>query len=356
MHNDKVVFVMPSPSPIGGMRVISKMYYDNKIFDNPQYLHFNSEFQGKSRLKRLFQSFSLRYSFIKLLKKEKPKGVYIYTSSYMGFYDKSMYCFLCKTLGVKSSLNIVGGEFFKFYEKSAANKKLVSACVKLPHSIVIGCENWRENFLAKFSPQNLKLIHNPVIPYANPKTEHIFKNNKVNFLFFGRLAEPKGVKETVAVLKKLPQEVKQQMLFTFAGKGPMAHYIREELKEEIAKAEVELFEEVSDEEKEQLMYKANVFVLPSHAEVLPISLLEAMSQRMPAIVTAVGGMPDAIVEGENGFLIKDVPSIAAQLPKYIQYFIDNPQQIESMGEASLNKIHKQFSFDVIFNKSIATFN
>lgn len=355
-HSDKVVFVMPEPSPIGGMKVISKMYYDNKIFDNPKYIHFNSVFGGKSRIARLFQSFSMRYNFVKLLRKEKPKGVYIYTSSYMGFYDKSLYCWLCNLVGVKSSLNMVGGEFFKFYNSSPIHKSLVKACAKIPHTAVIGCENWRENFLKEFTPKNLALIHNPVIPASNPKQKHVFKDGKINFLFFGRLAEPKGVKDTIAVLKTLDEEVTEKMVFTFAGKGPMAEYIRQEMSSEIASGTVELFEDVSDEEKEQLMYKANVFVLPSHAEVLPISLLEAMSQRMPAIVTAVGGMPDAVVEGENGFLIKDVPSIASELPKHIQYFINNPEQIDCMGQASLNKIHKQFSFDVIFNKSVATFN
>lgn len=347
---------MPEPSPVGGMKVISKMYYDSKIFDNSDYIHFNSVFEGKSRIQRLFQSFSMRYSFIKLLRKEKPKGVYIYTSSYMGFYDKSLYCLLCKMLGVKSSLNIVGGEFFKFYKSNPIHKILVKACVKLPHTVVIGCENWKENFLKEFKPKNLALIHNPIIPTKNPKQSHKLHDGKVNFMFFGRLDAPKGVKDVIDTLRNLDKSVTDKMIFTFAGKGPMADYIRQEMSSEIADGDVELFENVSDEEKEQLMQKANVFVLPSHAEVLPISLLEAMSHKLPAIVTAVGGMPDAVVEGENGFLIKEVSTIATELPQHLQYFINNPEQIEPMGQASLNKVHKQFSFDVIFQKSVASFN
>jgi glycosyltransferase involved in cell wall biosynthesis len=259
-------------------------------------------------------------------------------------------------LGVKSSLNIVGGEFFKFYKSNPIHKILVKACVKLPHTVVIGCENWKENFLKEFKPKNLALIHNPIIPTKNPKQSHKLHDGKVNFMFFGRLDAPKGVKDVIDTLRNLDKSVTDKMIFTFAGKGPMADYIRQEMSSEIADGDVELFENVSDEEKEQLMQKANVFVLPSHAEVLPISLLEAMSHKLPAIVTAVGGMPDAVVEGENGFLIKEVSTIATELPQHLQYFINNPEQIEPMGQASLNKVHKQFSFDVIFQKSVASFN
>lgn len=347
---------MPEPSPVGGMKVIAKMFYDDNVFENSQHIHFNSSFKEASKIKRLVQSFTLRYEFVKLLKKEKPTGVYIYTSSFMGFYDKTLYCLLSKWAGVKSSLNIVGGGFFDFYESNAINRTLVKACMKIPTTIVIGSKSWEESVKKEFTPKNLAIVHNPVIPVSNPKEKHSFINNKVNFLFFGRLAEPKGVKDIVNVLQKLNSDTLGKMVFTFAGKGPLGNYIKTELKDLISKDIVELFEDVSDEQKEALMQKANVFVLPSHVEVLPISLLEAMSNKLPAIVTAVGGMPDAVTEGQNGFLIPQVSDTENKLPALLNYFIENKDKIDQMGEASLQKIKDQFSFEVILKKSVATFH
>lgn len=48
---------------------------------------------------------------------------------------------------------------------------------------------------------------------------------------------------------------------------------------------------------------ADVYVLPSYKEGLPISILEAMSYSLPVISTRVGGIPEIIMNGKNGLLI-----------------------------------------------------
>lgn len=72
------------------------------------------------------------------------------------------------------------------------------------------------------------------------------------------------------------------------------------------------------------MIKPSLFITTSSTEGSPVSLQEALSMGIPCIGTAVGGIPDAIDDGENGFLISpnpEVDEIARTIEKY--YYADS---------------------------------
>ncbi len=83
-------------------------------------------------------------------------------------------------------------------------------------------------------------------------------------------------------------------------------------------------------------------VLPSHTEGLPVFVLEAFAAGLPAVATAVGGTPEVVDDGNNGYLVKsnDFRTLAAR----IEELLGNPARRRSMGERGRQRAESEFSF------------
>ncbi|MBM3500703.1 MAG: glycosyltransferase family 4 protein [Armatimonadetes bacterium] len=83
----------------------------------------------------------------------------------------------------------------------------------------------------------------------------------------------------------------------------------------------------------ELMSAADVVCLPSIAgEGLPMALLEAMARRRPVVATRLAGVPEAVVDGETGFLVQ--PGDAEQLADRLATLLTQPDLRRRLGEAA----------------------
>ena len=99
---------------------------------------------------------------------------------------------------------------------------------------------------------------------------------------------------------------------------------------------VRILDWVDEQQRDELLTKANVFVLPSYNEGLPMAMLEAMSWGLPVITTPVGGIPELISTAENGLLI--APGKIEQLSAAIQSLIESEQLRISLGNAGRESV------------------
>jgi len=97
-----------------------------------------------------------------------------------------------------------------------------------------------------------------------------------------------------------------------------------------------------------LLAASDFFVLPSLTEGLPLSVLEAMSMKLPVIATSVGGIPELVTDGETGILIPPKDPVA--LAEAMARIIGDPDLRKRMGEAGYRRVVNHFSFDTMTKK------
>lgn len=122
-------------------------------------------------------------------------------------------------------------------------------------------------------------------------------------LFVGRLHPVKGVRYLLQAMSLVHQELPEAKLI-LVGDGEEREYL-ENLTDSLGIRKcVEFVGKVSHERIPDYMHHAGVFVLPSLSESFGIVNLEAMACGLPIVATRVGGIPDIIEDGVNGYLVE----------------------------------------------------
>ena len=121
-------------------------------------------------------------------------------------------------------------------------------------------------------------------------------------IFLGNINEPKGIFDLLAAIASHKEELRGKFFLHIGGKGEENRLMN--IIAENGLGDIVCYDGwVAGERKASLMSMANIYILPSYAEGLPISILEAMTYGMAIISTPVGGIPEIVRQNENGILI-----------------------------------------------------
>jgi glycosyltransferase involved in cell wall biosynthesis len=102
-----------------------------------------------------------------------------------------------------------------------------------------------------------------------------------------------------------------------------------------------------------LLRMSNAFCLLSRSEGFCNALLEAMACGVPCVVTRVGGNPEAIADGENGFLVPVEDDTAAA--ERLLMLLRDPERRAKIGESGRKSVQTRFSADVMIQKLIGVY-
>ena len=104
----------------------------------------------------------------------------------------------------------------------------------------------------------------------------------------------------------------------------------------------------------RILQESDIFILTSKTEALPMSAIEANSMALPALLTDVGGNPEIVENGDNGYLfpVGDFQELAAR----IYYLYKNPDLIRKMGDNARKKAVEKFDFNTMVNNYLEVFS
>lgn len=304
------------------------------------------------------------WNLFRLMKKEKYDIVHVHTpvAALIGRVA-------AKLAGVKTIIYTAHGFYFHeemsrfqyiFYyliEKYAARFLTDWLLLQSKEDFELALKN---NFIIKE-----KIIHlsngvdiwnkfNPLL-FTKPEIEQFLTQERLGngdfiFSFIGRMVREKGIFELVEAFKRVVCEYPQAKLLLIGG------FLESERDQE---SYLQLLKEFEHEnirflgfrnDIPLLMRVSDVYVLPSHREGLPRSIIEAMAMEKPIIATNIRGCREEVFNMENGYLVEK--SNVNDLTLAMMEMISNPVMVRNFGMRSREIVERLFDEENVLNKQI----
>jgi glycosyltransferase involved in cell wall biosynthesis len=325
MHDASIVMVGPGLDVRGGVSGVERLLL-NSLPDDVHATHIATMVEGGKWAKALTFAKSLGQLAWELRK--HPDVVHIHFASGASNVRKIIMARLAMAFGANVIMHAHGGYYQKHWEQMSPTLRTITlgTLLRAKRLVVLG-EGWREFFESIGIPKHrIVVAPNPVVlPESVPPRD---ETGTVRFVYFGLITARKGVFDLVEAIARLSPECRARVHFTLAGNGELGP-LRERVTSLGVQDIVEIRAWVDPIERDKLLASANAFVLPSHTEGLPMSLLEAMAWGLPPLCTPVGSIPEYVIDGANGMLVP--PADVSKLAEAIEKLVAANEQRTYMG-------------------------
>lgn len=280
------------------------------------------------RLRKFFQGL---HSYFRLAMLENDDSVitHIHFSTGMSFWRKLVLFRIAKLKGHRTVIHMHAPEFKRFYAKSNLFKKSqIRGFFRDADILIVLSRDWQE-LCARICPEaNIRILNNGVdIKRFSGRAVH---GDRVNIVMMGRLGERKGTYDLFRAFSSLASE-NPNLHLILGGDGDVKE-LRSLAKAQSLMERVHILGWVSGANQIDVFRSADIYALPSYHEGFPGSILEAMAIGLPIVATPVGGVPELVRPGQNGFLVE--PGNVLEIENALRNLASDPALRNKMGRES----------------------
>lgn len=277
-------------------------------------------------------------------------GVHVNMAERLSLFRKSAVVLMCRLLGVPVVLHLHAAQFEPFYRRLPRPlQRLTRWVFSLPACcIVLGSAAQR--FVTQelqVPPSRVEVIFNGV-PEPTHARRLVGVSPMQRVLFVGNLCERKGVSDLLQALALQGLDT-SRLEVTLAGGGDVAGYRAQA--RQLGIDEFVRFAGWSNQQQvARLMAQADVLVLPSHDEGLPLVILEALANGVAVVCSPVGEIPHVLQDGVNACFVQ--PGDTVGIAESVQRVLTDPALRQSLERNGRLLYEQQFSL-VRFSASVA---
>lgn len=329
-----VIMLGPELEQMGGIATVENLVLDNAPSD-VEIIHIPTHNYG-SVVFRLKLFISAVYRAIYLFSTKDIDAVHILLSQRGSALRNAILTLVARAYQKPVIIHAQSSEFHVFYDNlPAVGQLLLRSIFRQCAYFIALSESWKEYYT-----QSLKLADSQVFVLPNPvqlpsQIPTRLSSKPVTLLFLGRIGQRKGAFDLIQAFAALPDQQKTQAHLLIAGDGEVEK-ARGMVQELNLTQFVTILDWLNPEQRDAYLAKADVFVLPTNNEGLPLALLEAMGWGLPAVTTPVGGIPEVVTSGKDGILIE--PGNIEQLSQAIQSLIEDEDLRLTIGKNARHRV------------------
>ena len=340
----EILMIGPRPPPVGGQSVLIDNLLSGRLVTAYAFIVLDTAHQRPGTLRRVILTLRFAGQLLRIVRKHvRMRIAHVHTSAGRALIEKAVFIALLRASGRRVVLHVHGGRLREQWRRAGPLRRwLLRRLFESCSAIIVLSEHWRPLYRDAIGYRGrLHVLPNsvpvPALPERSP-------SRRLRIAYLGLVHRDKGLLDLANALRQLSANRQRQITVDIIGDSNSADEftrVRQAFGT-LDHVEVRFRGLLEGMSKWTALASSDIFVLPSHREDMPMSIIEALGVGLPVIATRVGSIPEMMPEGSVSKLI--APHSPDEIASAIEVLASDSALRARMGAAARRHYEKTYRF------------